>query len=490
MDKVFGQKAVKWYTGVFFAFLACFLVSRGIYGALLARVQTETPSYKNLAHQVKGDGVFVAEEKQAVYGEEGLRIGRVFVKEGENVQTGTPLFQYDLDDLKKIMEEKEYELKKLQVQIDTDAYNRSLQSAKSEKEKKRAEEDLADAQNSFADALAKAESRLAQAQNEKSAFSDKKEYIAKQKEKDEGYLQRLAALEETMAAGGDVSGLKKDFRQYEKALKETLSAQWEQRNAELLQAVRECEEELDNVRKQNGQSVSQAERNLEDTKEDSVKESAHELNQMEAELLAGEIEDYQKIWEKEGVVQAETEAGVLEILTKEGERVQDGALLWLADFGQGVYFETTVSKDDKKYVGIGNEITIKKSGGETLTGKIVSVSTGEKEGQYTVQTSVEGDCAITENGTMELLKKSEKSMLAVPLSALHKENGNYFVYTASEENTILGTEWIVRKVSISIEDKNESFAAVSDGALSEKDLLITYSTKDVKEGDAVRLQNQ
>lgn len=293
-----------------------------------------------------------------------------------------------------------------------------------------------------------------------------------------------------MAAGGDASGLKKDFKQYEKALKETLSAQWEQRNAELLQAVRECEEELDNVRKQNGQSVSQAERNLEDTKEAFVKESSRELNQMEAELLAGEIEGYQKILEKEGIVQAGTEAGVLEILAKEGERVQDGALLWLADFGQGVYFETTVSKDDKKYVSIEDEITIKKSGGETLTGKIVSVSTGEKEGQYTVQTSVEGDCTITENGTMELLKKTEKSMLTVPLSALHKENGNYFVYTVSEENTILGTEWIVRKVSISVEDKNESFAAVSDGALSEKDLLITYSTKGVKEGEAVRLQNQ
>lgn len=490
MGKVIRQKGIRWCLVFLFAFLGCFLMARGIYGALLPKVQTETPSYKNLTHQVRSDGVFVAEEKQAVYGEEGLRIGKVFVKEGENIQAGSPLLQYDLNDLKKLVEEKEYELKKLNVQLETESYNRSLQSAEKEKSKARAEEDLGGARDSAGYSLARAEEQLRQAQNEKSGFPGKKEYVSEQREKDDGYRQRLAGIEEAAAAGEDISGLKKELKQYEKTLKEALAAQWEQKNAELAQTVRECEDNLENVKRENGQTVSQAERNLEDTKEPSAKESSYELNQMEAELLAEEIESYRKILEEDGIVQSDINASVLEILGNEGERVQDGALIWLADFTKGVYFETKISKDDKKYVNIEDEVTIKRSGGENLTGKIVSVSTEEKEGQYTVQASVGENCNIMESGTMNLVRKEQKSRLAVPLTALHKENGNYFVYTVSEQNTILGTEWVIGKVNVSVEDKNESYATVSEGALSEKDLLITYSTKGVKEGDVVRLQKQ
>lgn len=492
MKNVLKQKGIKYcvvFTAVFFV---CFLVARGIYGALLVTVQTETPSYKNLAHQVNADGVFVAAERKAVYGEPGLRIGKMLVKTGERVQAGAPLFQYDLEDLEKIVEEKEYELKRLEVELETMAYNNSIQESEKEKQRERAEEDLAGAQSDFSYSCSLAEEKLKQAQNEKAAFPGKSEYVRAQKELDEGYQTRLAKLEEARAAGEKVSDLKKELKQYEKELKEMLEAQWEQKNAELEQAVKEYESNLESVKRQNSQNVNQAKRALEDAKGETAKESSYTLNQMEAKRLSGELERYRSILEAEGLVTSEIEGSVLDIPAAESERVQDSALLWLADLEEGTYFEAVISRENKKYVNVGDEITIKRTAdGSSLTGKIVSVRKDDKEEQYTVQAVLaEGEAGITENGSMELVKKAEKSRLAVPLSALRKENGKYFVYTVSQQNTILGSEWVVRKTEVTVEDKNESYATVGEGSLSEQDLLVTYSEKNVKEGDVVRLQER
>ena len=127
MEKWNKKKAAKAAVWFCLLFLLCSMISRGIYTAALPQVKTELPSYINLTHQVKAEGKLIADRENAVYGQEGLRVERIFVEEGERVEQGQNLLQYDLEDLKDIIEKKEIELQKLEIQIDTLRYNQGVE---------------------------------------------------------------------------------------------------------------------------------------------------------------------------------------------------------------------------------------------------------------------------------------------------------------------------------------------------------------------------
>lgn len=99
----------------------------------------------------------------------------------------------------------------------------------------------------------------------------------------------------------------------------------------------------------------------------------------------------------------------------------------------------------------------------------------------------EGEAAYGESGSLDITKKEEKRKISVPLQALHKENGSYYVFTVSEQKTILGTERVVTRKEVTVADKNDKFATLGEGDLTEQEEIVTYSDKIVKEGDVVRL---
>ena len=86
-----------------------------------------------------------------------------------------------------------------------------------------------------------------------------------------------------------------------------------------------------------------------------------------------------------------------------------------------------------------------------------------------------------------MTRQSESYPLTLPVSALHNENGKYFVYVLEEEETVLGSELTVRRVDVTIQEQNELYAALSAELLRRDLQVITYSNKYVSAGDRVRL---
>ena len=66
---------------------------------------------------------------------------------------------------------------------------------------------------------------------------------------------------------------------------------------------------------------------------------------------------------------------------------------------------------------------------------------------------------------MTCSKAGDKYPCCVSLLALHEENDRNFVYVVNEREGILGTEYYVEEITVSVADKNDNLAAI-EGAVT------------------------
>lgn len=457
-EKKKAAKAALWFCALFFL---CSLISRGIYGAALPKVETETASYLNLTHQVKAEGKLNAVRENAVYGMEGLRVDQIFIEEGEAVEQGQALLQYDLKDLRKIIEEKELELQKLQIQIDTFNYNQGLSDAARDKAKTRAGEDYNITRSYNQSQAGSAEEDLNRAKYALDSFPTK-----------EAYLLAQGAVEGTLSGN-------------------SLAEEWQQQKEALEQAVRDRQRAADDTARSNEEALRQAKRALEDAMEKEAKDSSPDLMKLEKEVLEKEIAFYKTIEGESGFLTSEYQGVVTEILIEESGRVPDGALLRIADKENGYEFRAQISKDDRKYITVGDEASIKiDSGKEAVSGQILSLEEDAQGETYTLTVKVDQSAGnLGDMGTVTINRQGETRSLCVPLSALHQNNGVKYVLVYEERQTILGSEMIAVKRIVEVTDSNTNYAALAEGSLSDSEPVIVNSTKPVEEGDKIRLQD-
>jgi len=91
--------------------------------------------------------------------------------------------------------------------------------------------------------------------------------------------------------------------------------------------------------------------------------------------------------------------------------------------------------------------------------------------------------------TLSLNNRSKDYQCIVPLSAVHEESGETFLYTIKEKTSPLGMRYIAIKVPVTILAKDDTNAAIDPSALGEYgSRVITESNdKSFKSGDQVRL---
>ena len=122
-EKRAGEIRKKKIMAGFFIFLSmmwlCTIISKSIYASRLPVVTTVVTEQKYVEHIVEVEGIVVAGDKNPVTALSGLRIDKVMVQAGDRVEEGDVLFTIDMEDLKAIMEEKQTQIAKLQLQIDT-----------------------------------------------------------------------------------------------------------------------------------------------------------------------------------------------------------------------------------------------------------------------------------------------------------------------------------------------------------------------------------
>ena len=430
------RKVISW----FFVFLGgmwlCTVISKSIYASKLPIVSTDSIESKYVEHIVNVDGIVVAGEKNPVTALAGLRVEKLMVQVGDQVEEGDVLFTIDMADLASIMEEKQTAIAKIQKQVDTILANEELERQKKALEEQRAREDY--------DALARREDTLVGRAAD--AYSRLEDEMG---EEGEGNMD-----------GGSVEDA------LQQAAYAEADAKWQRDTA-----------------------IRDAGRRVEDILTPENEDAALEVNQMELADLRSDLSLYQEIKNGNGEIKAGRGGMVTDIYITTGGRTSDSAVMLLADDSVPCQFKTTLTQEQKKYVGLNDTVSLKLDGSsrekETVIDYLAESSTAP--GSYDVYINLpEGTGVPGMSGTMSHTETGEKHSCCVTPAAVNTVDNRSFVYVVKEREGILGMEYYVEQLSVKIADQNDSWVAL-DAALDKEDMILNSSTQEVKNGTIVRL---
>ena len=441
----------------------CTLISKSIYASRLPMVTTCGIDSKYIEHVVEAEGIVEAGAKLPVTALGGLRVAEVSVQAGDRVEEGDLLFTVDLEDMKEIMAQQELDRQKTQLQIDAILHNRELAQEKKELEEARAREDydaLARYQDTLvgraAENVAQAEEALDELQAENRAHEDDwKKEDGEQKTEEEIEAERKAREEEEERLKQEVQA----------AAYAEADAKWNRDNA-----------------------VKDAGRKVEDVISEEDQDAALAVYQAEAEGIQEKLSAYQAVLDGGGKITAPMSGMVTDVYVQAGGRVPDTASFLLADDEAPYQFCVTLTKEEKTYVNLSDDVKLKLGVRKEVNARVDYLAENENApGSFTARIQLPEETGMPgQSGTMTCAKAGEKQSCCIPLLALHEDQNKSYVYVAGEREGILGTEYYVEEINVSVVDKNDKFAAV-EGALTEESRIIQSADKEIKRGDVIRL---
>lgn len=421
----------------FFIFMGlmwlCTIISKSIYASRLPIVSVEGIEQKYVEHIVEAEGIVIAGDKNPVTALSGLRVDKLLVQVGDRIEEGDVLFTVDMDDLALLMEERQTQIAKLQLQIDTIVQNEELARQRKELEEERARADY--------DALARREDTLVgrAAEDVNQAEHD----IEDQTDDDE-------ALKDALQAAA-----------YAEA-----DAKWQREN-----------------------NMKDAGRKVEDILLPEEEDATLPSYQIELANLQEDLAKYQVIKDKEGQIMAERSGLVTDINISVGGRIPDSAVMLIADDAVPCQFKTMIDKEQKKYVSLNDKVSLKLDGSSRETEVSVNylAESETMPGNYDIYIDLpEGTGMPGLSGTMKHNETGEKYPCCVSPMAVHTDNSRRFVYVVKEREGILGMEYYVEEVNVKVLDENEYWVAV-EGALDGDSRIIVSATKEIRNGEIVRL---
>lgn len=431
MDKR-KKKIASGLAGFLLLMWLCTLISKSIYAARLPMVSTVSVQAKYVEHTVKAEGMVEAGAKQAVNVLGGLRVAELCVHTGDRVEEGDLLFRIDLEDLAAVLEEKETACGKLQLQIDAIAHNKELAAERQAVEEARAREDY--------DALARYQDTL----------------VGRAAEE-------VAQAEEALEEQPDDELLK---RELQAAAYAEADAKWNRDN-----------------------TIKDAGRRVEDTQEEENADAALALYRTELADAREELAAYQEIADQEGQILAPTAGIVTDIRVEVGGRVPDMAPLLLSDEEVPCQFRVTLTKEDVSYVNLNDDVKLELDGSRPMDATIDYLAENENmPGSFTAVVNLpEGTGVPGQSGILTRTDAGEKQYTCIPVGALYTmEGGRNYVYVVNEREGILGPEYYVEEITVSVNDKNDAWVSVQ-GALTEESRIVENATAEIKKGDVVRL---
>ncbi|MDD3797375.1 MAG: hypothetical protein PHE06_15695, partial [Lachnospiraceae bacterium] len=220
--------------------------------------------------------------------------------------------------------------------------------------------------------------------------------------------------------------------------------------------------------------------------------SSDRSNEITYEQMELALKKLEKLKEDKGKVYAEADGVIMKINISTGEKTTDTTAILMADTSKGYSFTADITREQEEYIGTGDLVTL--TGGtkdQKLEELPVEAVTADEEDDsfYHVTVQIPEDTfSIGMTATMDISKKSETYPISVPLSALHLDSKNQaYVLIPQEYDSIMGTEIKALKIGVTVLEKNESYAALAEGALSGQQEVIVSSDKAVDDGSRVRI---
>lgn len=233
-----------------------------------------------------------------------------------------------------------------------------------------------------------------------------------------------------------------------------------------------------------------AARALEDAKAGEPVDYTIQKNALAIARKEQKLRQWKQLQARGGNVVARRNGMIQSIQITVGEKTAETAAFLLANTSKGLRFTTTISKEDARYISVGDRVTLSAGEKKYEEMKVISLKT-KKDKSVTVTVYVpKKTMAVGAQASMEAVWTSEEYRRTIPVTALHMEQQNYFVYTMEQTDTILGKQSVAKKVRVSVKEKNGEYAAVSEESLSAEDAVIVTTDGMISAGEKVRLQEE
>ena len=413
--------------------------------ASIADVTLKEPNARVLNHDIETSGMIEQKRKIVVLTEADQIVTDIYVKEGQKVKSGDPLFSIDLDYLKQQIDVMKNERKQLGYQIE---------DAKNQEEDKKKQDNLnrGQAKDNYDYLVDKWETQIAKDAEAVESAKEAYENSLKQETEDGSETQQLLAEWEEAQDEADII----------------------QRDGELFEA---------------GQTVESSQL----TGENSTSEEQLKLQREQIDM---KMEGLNLLASQEGKVLSDTEGAVSEILVHTGEATPATASILLSDLSSGIQTTVTLNADEAKHITEQSQATMRgtgSSGEEVVLTDVKIQSIKEKkdaENDSAFEVVLESAEPLFEEGanvSVEIKNPSKEYEICIPLEALHTDGvDKYAVYITEEQDTLIGKELTVRKVPVKILDKDAEFAAIENDTLSNQQKIIVSCEKAIEEGMTVK----
>ncbi len=527
---------------VFFLFMAA---AGGLSRAAAAMTVplADTRSYQEgrLNLDLTGTAVAEAKEETLVSLDKEQRILSA-AKTGTQVKAGDVLVQYDTKYLQKAVEEKRAEVKKLelsleQARIQGEPQERVAASNGAVRDLDLADQGLAQAQSDYDQAVNDSQNAQNQAQSDYDAgvaqADQDRNNAYSQAQALEEQAQELETQGSQLESQGDSEGAgaqytqAEDLRQQAQALRQEADQAYEaalsQVQAEYDAAVSQAQDILSQAEaalNDQAQAQAQAQNAYTSAQEEDAAAAANDQKsqaassydqqsiQVDLDQAKKELSQMEKIQQAKGQVTAPADGVVTDRNVQTGGITDDSSYLILGT--GGLQIKGSLKLQDLEKVEPEDTVEITVSGqGKKLQGKVTCTGaegTGETaqgtgalgQGAGTAQDTDAGgyfyadieDASVTWGAQVSysIEKQSDSSYeMLIPLSAVRQDAEGTYCLIAQAGDTVLGTEYRAVRVNITVEDKDSTQAAVT-GNLGRDDLVISGSTKEITEGDKVRLK--
>ena len=521
---------------IFFSCMICFtILSRAANQAGIAAVATERPQNMMITHSVKVSGRIVQNQALAVTTEPDQRVTAIYVREGERVKKGDLLFEVDplLLEEKILYQRQEMEKQRLQVQ---DAKSQKDVSAQQKaNEQAQASEQYSLTTRSAAVQLSRAKENLEEAKKKLKEFQPSSNVVQEESMVESALEQALEEKSEAyIQANQELSSLQWQIENEVDSLPDLNALTDEQDGDDLpdLNAITDGQDtdiiideiEIDSrplneeekkqleqsVRNKYEQKLASARKKVEvalEEKEAAVisgravysagipdpLNSSDRMNEITYEQMELSLQKLEKLKEENGKIYAGTDGLILDVSIQTGEKTTDTMAVLMADLEKGCRFYGDISKEQEKYIGVGDLVSLEGGNGKTKVEElpVETVTEDEEDGNlYHITVQIPAD--VFEIGmavSLEYTKKSQAYPLTVPLSALHLDEKNQsYVLVAEEYASIMGEGMQARKVPVTVLEKNEEYAALAQGTLDSSQEIIVSSNKTIEDGSLIRVE--
>lgn len=255
-------------------------------------------------------------------------------------------------------------------------------------------------------------------------------------------------------------------------------------------AVKEAQKNVTAAIEQQKEQKRAAARALDDAKEGEAVDNTIEKNELSIAQKQQELRQWKQVQAQGGNVVARMNGMIQKIQITVGEKTADTAAFMIANTSKGLRFTTTIPKEDADYISEGDRVTLSVGEQKYEDMKVISLKT-QKDASVTVTVYVpKKTIAVGTQASMEAVWTSDEYRRTIPVTALHMEQQNYFVYTMEQEDTILGGQYVAKKIRVSVKEKSGEYAAISEENLSAEDAVIVTADGTISAGETVRLQEE